>query len=93
MNKEKFPEYRNKVYKYIQEEIVPKNDEIESCNMHILPEYIDFDVEYIFNIKRKRFRKQKSHEEWGREIRSLLSDVCEQMGEEFYYLHIFIIIK
>ncbi len=27
-----------------------KYDEIESCNMHILPEYVDLDVEFIFKL-------------------------------------------
>ena len=53
MNKEKFPEYRNKVYKYIQEEIVPKYDVIESCTMHILPIQLIANVEFIFNLNYK----------------------------------------
>lgn len=52
MNSDNFEKYREEIYKFIKEEIVPKYPEIESCTMHILPkEFINTDVEYIFKIK------------------------------------------
>jgi len=95
MNTEKFPEYREKVFKYIQEEILPKYTEIELCSMHVLPSYIDKDVEYIFRIRRRFsiFRKQKSLGELNNEIYELLSNYCDEMGERGYILHILTIFK
>ncbi len=41
----------NKIYEYIQKEIIPKYSELEFCTMHKLPEeVINTDVEYIFKI-------------------------------------------
>lgn len=95
MNTEKFPEYREKVFQYIQEEILPKYSEIELCSMHVLPSYIDNDVEYIFRIKHRFsiFRKQKSLEELDKEIYELLANYCDEMGERHYILHILTIFK
>ncbi|MBQ6351107.1 MAG: hypothetical protein IJI42_09290 [Methanobrevibacter sp.] len=40
----------NGILKYIQEEIVPKYPEIESCTMHVLPGSLDKNIEYIFKL-------------------------------------------
>lgn len=50
MNTEKFPEYREKVYNFIKSEIVPKYPEIKSCNMHVLPDIVNKDVEYLLEL-------------------------------------------
>lgn len=97
MDTDNFEYYRNEIFKFIQKEIVPKYPEIESCTMHILPEYMAKDVEYIFgykkNILRAISRKQKSVEILDREINHLLMDFCEDIGEEYYWLHILTIFK
>ena len=95
MNTEKFPEYREKVFQYIQNEILPKYPEIELCSMHVLPSYIDKDVEYIFRIKSRfsLFRKQKSLNELDDEIYVLLSNYCEDINIHYYILHILTIFK
>lgn len=96
MNTEKFPEYREKVFHYIQNEILPKYPEIELCSMHVLPSYMGKDVEYIFKIKKRKFNfliKQKSIKDWEDEFYYLLHDCCEKMGEPYYYYMILTIFK
>lgn len=88
MKNEKFPEYRNKVYKYIQEEIVPKYDEIDACNMHILPEYVTWDVEYIFTLTTDLSDRQKFI--LKRKIDWSLVDFCDSFYG-FYFVNIIII--
>ena len=48
MNDEnKYPEYREKVYNFINSTIIPKYSEIKSCTMHVLPNVVNADVEYL----------------------------------------------
>lgn len=50
MNDEnKYPEYREKVYNFINSTIIPKYSEIKSCTMHVLPNVVNADVfNYFF---------------------------------------------
>ena len=40
----------DEILKYIQEEIIPKYDELELCSMHVLPKSLDKNIEYIFRL-------------------------------------------
>ena len=90
MNTEKFPEYREKVFQYIQDEILPKYPEIESCTMHVLPSEINRDIEFIFFIHSQLndtdlFKLEDS-------ISKNLFNFCQSF-EKLYFLKIFIILK
>lgn len=88
MNKEKFPEYREKVFQYIQEELIPKYDVLSSCIMHRLPEYMNDDVEYIFKLSYDLTDKSKYNLKKSLEID--LADFCDSFNS-FYFVRIIII--
>ena len=68
----------DEILKYIQEEIIPKYDELELCSMHVLPkEFINTDVEYIFKIKSNLNRIDLNNLK-----RNILMDVRSSFGKD-----------
>ncbi len=88
MNTEKFPEYREKVFQYIQKEILPKYPEIESCNMHVLSEYMNDDVEYILKLTKDLSDREKYY--LKRNLDNDLVNFCDSF-DSFYFIRILII--
>lgn len=90
MNTDKFPEYREKVFEYIQNEILPKYPEIKSCNMHILPSEVNRDIEFIFFIQSQL--NDKDLIKLQNSIDKDLFNFCQSF-EKVYFLKMFIILK
>ncbi len=90
MNSDNFEYYRNEIFKFIQNEIVPKYPEIESCSMENYPNHLDWDVGFIFkqNIDNADLKNFKSRNVLEREIRSLLYNYCNKIDAADYYLFI-----
>ncbi len=87
MNTEKFPEYREKVFQYVQKEIIPKYDEIEECKLHIFPQYMDRDIELIFKVD----PNLKNIRELNYNLVLDISKFCEEYVD-FHYRNKFMII-
>lgn len=61
----KYPEYREKVYNFINTTIIPKYPEIKSCKMHVLPKELIANVEFIFNLNRSVSGDELSQLKWN----------------------------
>lgn len=94
-SKKNFYDYREKILGYAQKELVSKFPEIQSCDMRILPEHSDWDIDLIFlrEDKHSIFRKMKDDITLEKEIRKALLSYCKEIGAEEYYLFIYIIIN
>lgn len=80
INKNNYPEYRQKLSKYIQNEIIPKYAEIKECNLFVFPHYMDKDVELIFKINSNL--KDFKELQWNLEME--ISNFCENFLEFDY---------
>lgn len=85
-----YKKYREEVYKYIQEEIVPKYPEIDSSSLHILPRVINKDSEVIFKINSNMENKEIKYLE--KNIKSDLFEFCDKL-DDVYCLRMVIVLS
>ena len=88
--KKKFLLFRKKVFNYINTEIIPKEDNLEYCIMHNLPENISKDVEYIFKVKSTCPDEELSNLKVR--IEKKLFEYCKNEISDFYISSILIIL-
>ena len=83
MNTEKFPEYREKVFQFINDEILPKYPEIKSCNMHVLPGVVNRDVEYLLELS--EFLTNVESDSLNDSISKDLEEFCTSFEDNFFF--------
>ena len=90
--------YREKIYKFVQEKIIPKYSQITSCDMEILPEDSAWDIDLRFlqeddiSLFKVVFKGWKDNVTLEKEIRKALMSFCKEIGAEEYYLFISMIV-
>ena len=83
MNDEnKYPEYREKVYNFINSTIIPKYSEIKSCTMHVLPNIVNADVEYLLELS--VFLTKIKSDSLKDKIDGELKEFCSSIDEKFF---------
>lgn len=84
MSKKEFLKLRLDLFEFINQRILPKYEELISCNMYELPDEISWDVEYIFKIKKGLSVELISNLKDN--IESELDAYLEYIGEDYYSL-------
>lgn len=89
MSKKEFLKLRVNLFEFINQTIIPKYDEIISCNMYELPNEISWDVEYIFKINNGLSKETVN--DLNNSIKLDLKEYLNTIDEQFYLLVILIV--
>ena len=91
MSQERFKLIREKLFNYINDELLKKYDVLEYCNMYESSDSMNWDVEFIFKLKYSLTIEEKNFLEIDlkKDIRKFLNDVCDM---PYYYLAILFIL-
>ena len=90
MNEKYYLKYRELIFDFINNEIIPKYDILESCNMHILPKnLVTHDVEFIIKVKNQVSKNELSF--LKSDVEKDLDYYCVKLGDPTYFLRILLI--
>lgn len=79
-------EYRDIISCFFNNVIVKEFDEIVSCTIQVLPDFLDWDLQIILRYENSHITSNKLE----MKIRNVLFDYCNEMGTNDYYLFILI---
>ena len=79
-------EYREKITLFFNKVVVEDFDEIVSCTIQVLPDFLDWDLQIILGYENLHIKSDKLE----MKIRDILFDYCKEIEANDYYLFILI---